>query len=112
MPANLFGEGAVFVLDGREGRAGVRDEIHLVDGGHDVTDPEQRDQVAVATRLRHHTLAGVDEKDRGVCRGDARDHVAGVLLVTGRVSDDELALVGGKEAVGHVDGDPLLALGD
>ena len=38
-------------------------------------------------------------------------HVAGVLLVARRVGDDELALVGGEEAVGDVDGDALLALG-
>ena len=29
----------------------------------------------------------------------------------GRVGDDELALVGGEEAIGDVDGDALLALG-
>jgi len=31
--------------------------------------------------------------------------------VPGRVGDDELAPFGGEEAVGHVDGDALLALG-
>ena len=31
--------------------------------------------------------------------------------MAGRVGDDELALVGGEEAVGDVDGDALLALG-
>ena len=41
----------------------------------------------------------------------AGDHVARVLLVARRVGDDELALVGGEEAVGDVDGDALLALG-
>jgi hypothetical protein len=41
----------------------------------------------------------------------AGDHVAGVLLVARRVGDDELALVRGEVAVGHVDGDALLALG-
>ena len=39
-------------------------------------------------------------------------HVARVLLAAGRVGDDELARVGGEEAVGDVDGDALLALGD
>jgi hypothetical protein len=33
------------------------------------------------------------------------------LLVPRRVGDDELPLVGGEEAVGDVDCDPLLALG-
>ncbi len=31
--------------------------------------------------------------------------------MAGRVGDDELALVGGEEAIGDVDGDALLALG-
>ena len=31
--------------------------------------------------------------------------------MAGRVADDELALFGGEVAVGHVDGDALLALG-
>ena len=41
----------------------------------------------------------------------ARHHVAGVLLVTGRIGDDELALGGREIAIRHVDGDALLALG-
>jgi hypothetical protein len=36
---------------------------------------------------------------------------AGVLFVTRAIGHDELALVGGKEAVGHIDGDALLAFG-
>jgi hypothetical protein len=112
LQADLRGEGAVLVRDGRERRAGIVDEIHLVDGEHDVTDPEQRHQVAVPSCLRHDALAGVDEKDSGVGGGGARDHVASVLLVTGRIGDDELALVRGEEAVGDVDRDPLLPFGD
>ena len=38
-------------------------------------------------------------------------HVAGVLDVAGAVGDDELAVRRGGVAVGHVDGDALLALG-
>jgi hypothetical protein len=34
-----------------------------------------------------------------------------VLFVAGRVGDDELALFGGEEAIGDVDGDALFALG-
>jgi len=37
--------------------------------------------------------------------------IAGVLLVARRIGNDEFALVGGKEAVGDIDGDALLALG-
>ena len=39
------------------------------------------------------------------------DHVARVLLVSRRVGDDELAPVGGEEAIRNVDGDALLTFG-
>jgi hypothetical protein len=65
----------------------------------------------VAAGLGQHALAGVDQDHGRVGGRGAGDHVAGVLLVAGRVGDDELALVGGEEAVGDVDGDALLALG-
>ena len=58
-----------------------------------------------------HSLARVDEDDGEIGGGGAGRHVAGVLLVAGGVGDDELALGGGKVAVGDVDGDALLALG-
>ena len=38
-------------------------------------------------------------------------HIAGVLLVTRRIANDELARRRGEVAVGHVDGNALLALG-
>jgi hypothetical protein len=110
--ADLRGEGAVRVLDRRERRAGVADEVHLVDGEHNVADPEQRHQVTVPSRLGQDALACVDEKDRGIGGGGARHHVAGVLFVTGRVGDDEAAPVGGEESVRNVDRDALLPLGD
>ncbi len=65
----------------------------------------------MAPGLGEHPLARVDEDHRHLGGGGAGDHVARVLLVPRRVGDDELALVGGEEAVGDVDGDPLLALG-
>ncbi len=61
--------------------------------------------------LRQHALARVDQDHGEVRAGGAGDHVARVLLVSRRVGDDELALVGREEAVGHVDRDALLALG-
>src|SRR5687767_9910179 len=64
-----------------------------------------------AARLLEHALAGVDEHDRGVRRGGAGDHVAGVLLVTRGVGDDEAPPRCGEVAVGDVDRDALLALG-
>ena len=74
-------------------------------------DAEQRDQEAVAPRLGQHAFPRVDQDHAQVRGRRARDHVARVLLVTGAVRDDELALLGGEESVGHVDRDPLLALG-
>ena len=58
-----------------------------------------------------HALARVDQHDGEIGGRGAGRHVAGVLLVAGRVGDDELALRRGEEAVGDVDGDALLALG-
>jgi hypothetical protein len=87
------------------------DQVHLVDRQHHVADAQQLDEIGVAAGLGQHALAGVDQDHGRVGGRGAGDHVAGVLLVAGGVGDDELALVGGEEAVGHVDGDALLALG-
>ena len=65
----------------------------------------------MAARLRQQALARVDQQDREIGVGGAGRHVAGVLLVAGRVGDDERALLGGEIAIGDVDGDALLALG-
>jgi hypothetical protein len=87
------------------------DEVELVHRQHHAADADQRGQVGVPARLRQHALARVDQ-DHGDIRGrGAGDHVARVLLVTRRVGDDELALLGAEEAVGDVDRDALLALG-
>jgi hypothetical protein len=69
----------------------VVDQVHLVDRQHDVADAEQRDEIAVAAGLRQHALARVDQDDREIGGRGAGRHVAGVLLVAGRVGDDELA---------------------
>src|SRR2546426_116209 len=59
-----------------------------------------------SSRRRHTRLQGDWSSD--VCSSDL--HVAGVLLVSGSVGDDELAPGRGEIAVGDVDGDALLAL--
>ena len=106
------GELAVVLPRSRSKRSSrVVDEVHLVDREHDVPDAEQRHEVAVAPRLRQHALARVDQDHGAVGGRGAGDHVARVLLVPGRVGDDELAPVGREEAVGDVDRDALLALG-
>ena len=56
-------------------------------------------------------LGRVDEDDGRIAAGRGGDHVPRVLLVAGRVGDDELALARREIAVGDVDRDALLALG-
>ncbi|GIX18278.1 MAG: hypothetical protein KatS3mg119_2464 [Rhodothalassiaceae bacterium] len=97
--------------DGAEGLLAEIDEIHLVDGEHQLPDAEQRADEGVPARLGDDALSRIDQQHRQIRGRCAGGHVAGVLLVTGRVGDDEAAPVGGEEAVGDVDGDPLLALG-
>ena len=86
-------------------------QVHLVNCQHDVLDAHQRDQISVPTGLRQHTLPSVDQQHGHVYRRGPGDHVAGVLLVAGRVGHDELAPWRGKKAVGHVDSNALLTLG-
>ena len=88
------------------------DEIHLVDGDDEMRDAEQMGERGVPTRLRDDAVARVDEQDRELRRRGRRHHVARVLLVPRRVGDDELAQRRGEIAVGDVDRDALLALGD
>ena len=88
----LVGERAVLALDLVEPLLRVVDEVHLVDGHRDVADAEQRDEEAVPARLREDALARVEEDDGAVGGRGAGDHVARVLLVAGRVGDDELRL--------------------
>ena len=107
----LVGEAAIVGDDRLECRLRVVHQIHFIDRQHDALDAEQMSEVAVPPRLRQHAFARIDENDRQIRSRSARDHVAGVLLVAGRIGDDEFALLGGKVAVGDVDGDSLFALG-
>ena len=74
-------------------------------------DLQQRGEKAVPLGLGEHAVARVDQDDGQFGRGGAGDHVARVLDVAGRVRDDELAPGRGEVAIGHIDGDALLALG-
>ena len=103
-------EGSVVSADLLEDSLVVADDVHLVDGDDDMPDPQERDDEAVAARLREDSVTGVDEDDGQIGRRSPRRHVARVLLVAGGVGDDELALVGGEVAVGDVDRDSLLPL--
>ena len=89
----------------------VVDQVHLVDRQHDVADADQVSEVAVAPGLLSTPL-------RASIRITARSAVEAPVTMLrvycswpGRVGDDELALVGGEEAIGDVDRDALLALG-
>ena len=89
----------------------VLDEVDLVDRDDDVRHAHQRGDGEVAAGLLEHALAGVDEQHERVGGRRAGDRVAGVLHVPGAVGEHEGALGRGEVAVGHVDGDALLALG-
>ncbi len=65
----------------------------------------------MAPRLRQYALPRIDENDRDIGGRGARRHVAGILLVAGRVGDDERTPVGLEIAIGDIDGDALFALG-
>ena len=106
-----LGELPVVAADLVEARLRPSDEVHLVDGHHDVSDAQQADDVAVASGLGQDSQAGVDQDDGQLACGGTGDHVARVLLVSGGVGDDELPPGRGEVPVGHVDRDPLLPLG-
>ena len=55
-------------------------------------------------------MTGINQDDRQITRRSTRRHVARVLLMPGRISNDELALRRGEVAIGNIDGDALLAL--
>ena len=86
-------------------------QVDLVHRQHDVADAQQRGDIGVAAGLGQHALARVNQDDGQIAVGGAGRHVAGILFVARRVGDDELALVGGEEAVGDINGDALLPLG-
>ena len=65
----------------------------------------------MAARLYQHAFARIDQNNREVGSRCAGDHIARVLLVARGVGHDEFAPVGAEKAVGHIDGDALLALG-
>ena len=86
------------------------DQVHLVHRRHHVGNPQQRGDVGMAAGLRQHAVTGVDQYDGEVGGGGAGGHVARILLVAGRIGDDELPLGRGEIAVGDIDGDALFPL--
>ena len=64
----------------------------------------------MATRLFFDASRSINDHEREIRRRCTGGHVGGVLNVAGTIGDDELALRGGGVAIGHVNGDALLAL--
>ena len=73
--------------------------------------PSSRGDPRVPLGLHANAVPRVDEQDGEIRGGRARCHVAGVLLVPGRISQDELAPRGREVPIRDVDRDALLALG-
>ena len=74
-------------------------------------DAGQRHDRGMAAGLGQEALARIDEQDREIGAGRAGCHVAGILLMAGRVGDDEGTFRGRNIAIGDIDRDPLFALG-
>ncbi len=89
----------------------IIDQVHLVDRKHDVANTQQLGQIAMPPCLDEHTLARVDQDDRQVSGRCAGHHITGILFMPRAISDNELALFGGEEAVSNVNGDTLFAFG-
>ena len=106
-----LGEGAERRLDVAEDLFVIADKVDLVGDHDDMPDPDQAEDIGVPPRLGQQALARIDQKDGEFGVGGAGRHVAGVLLMAGRVGDDELACVRFEKAIGDVDGDALFALG-
>ncbi len=109
--AKCLGEFPIVGFDLAKHALAVVHEIDLVHRKHNVAHAKQRNDDRMAVRLREQPLAGVDQHDREIGVGRASRHVAGELLVARRIGDDERALFGSEVAIGHVDGDALLAFG-
>jgi hypothetical protein len=66
----------------------------------------------MAVCLRPNATRGIDHQDRHVAVGCRNRHVARVLLMTGRIGHEHSATIRQIHVtVGHVNRDPLLALG-
>ena len=100
----------VLLVNGREHRLVVADQIHLVHHHQDLPDAQHRGHEAVTAGVLAHPFAGVDHQDRRLGAGGAGDHVLQELHVPGRVDDDVAAPRGSEEHAGRVDGDALRLL--
>lgn len=100
-----------FGLDIAEDLLVIVHEVDLIHREDDVAHAQERGHVEVAAGLFDDAVAGIDKQHHHLRGGHAGDRIAGVLHVAGGIGEDEGALIGGEVAVGHVDGNTLLALG-
>ena len=109
--SEALGHGAKFRLDLLEALLRPAHLVHLVDGQHHAFDADEIADRGVTAGLALDAVAGVDQEDGDIGMGGARRHVARVLLVPGKVDDDEAAVRRLEITPSDVDGDALLALG-
>ena len=115
----LFGVVFNGLFDVLKGLDRVFDRVQLVHHKDDGGNAKQLGKQGMATGLGQEfklaalplQFGGVHQDHRTVRTGGGGDHVAGVLLMSWRVANDEFALFGGEVTVGHIDGDALLTLG-
>src|SRR5260370_36650164 len=86
-------------------------QTHLVEGGEHFGDSEERSNEGVTPRLREEPFGAINQYDREVRRGSAGGHVPRVLLMPGRVGDDEFAARAPEIPVSNGDGKALLTFG-
>ena len=103
-------ESLVFIPDSPEDLLAVVNEVHLIHSKYNMPDTQQRHQISMTARLRHHTCTCIHKDYCQIGCGAARYHVSRILFVSRGVGYDELAFVGGEVAICHIDGDSLLAL--
>src|ERR1700680_46128 len=86
------------------------DQVHLVNHYCEVADPEQPGNDGMPVGLLQQPFMSVHQQHGQIGGGCASSHVPRILLVSGRIGDDELAPGCGEIAIGDVDRNPLLAL--
>ena len=86
-------------------------QVHLVDCDNEMADAQKMRDERVTPRLRHDSVPCIDQDDRQITVTGAGDKISRVLLVSGRIRDDELSFGRGEVPIRNVDRDALLALG-
>ncbi len=74
-------------------------------------DAHQGTNPGVTPGLGQDALGGINQNYRQIRKGGTNGHIAGIFLVSGGVRHDKGTVLGGKIAVGDIDGDALLPLG-